>query len=224
MERLKTEGCRVLVVDGHPVAARGMLGALEGSGTVSTGVEAVTAADAIAMAASESPDLIVSELVLDGVVELPVITRLATHAPVLVFSAFDERVFASRAIRAGARGYLMKSAPLDELSEAAQAVIAGRLYVSTRMTAKMVAQAAGRPQHQPSVSEVEKLTDRELQVMLLIGQAQRTGRIAELLGVSVKTVETHRSAIKRKLGLDSGPELMRYAVSWNLTGVGDTGS
>ena len=131
----------------------------------------------------------------------------------LVLSMHDESVFAERVLRAGGRGYLSKEAAGDELLTAVRRVLGGQIYVSRTVSTRLLDSLSGKPAAR-TVSPVEQLTDRELEVFTLIGQARETKEIARRLNMSGKTVEAHRAAIKRKLKLKTGPELTRHAVLW----------
>jgi len=130
---------------------------------------------------------------------------------VLVVSMHDERLYAERALRAGARGYLMKSAGGDELVKAIRQVFAGEVYVSHELSARILDNLTGRPQR-PGV--LGALSDREFAVFQLVGEGLTTREIGLRLHISGKTVETHRLHIRDKLGLKTPPELTKYAVRW----------
>jgi DNA-binding NarL/FixJ family response regulator len=132
---------------------------------------------------------------------------------VLVLSMHDEVLYAERAIRAGASGYIMKQEPTDTVLTAARQILSGKPYLSPKLQERVLQRfAAGISE--PVTSELERLTDRELEVFELIGRGRGTREIAEQLRLSVSTVETHRAHLKEKLELDSAPELVRRAVEW----------
>ena len=137
--------------------------------------------------------------------------------PLLAYSMHDEQLYAERAVRAGARGYLMKEKPPETLLEAISVVLSGRTYLSPEISQKMIGRlAATRTDDDAPQSVVSKLSDRELEVLQLIGQGMSTSRIAEDLCLSVKTIETYREHLKSKLSLRNAPELVRFAVEWSL--------
>jgi DNA-binding NarL/FixJ family response regulator len=138
---------------------------------------------------------------------------LSPALPVLVLSMHDETVFAERVLRAGGRGYISKLQESEHLLAAIRQVLAGHIYVSETVSTRLFDSFSG-PHHARTASPVEQLTDRELEVFTLIGQARETKEIARHLHMSVKTVEAHRANIKRKLKLKTGPELTRHAVLW----------
>jgi DNA-binding NarL/FixJ family response regulator len=136
----------------------------------------------------------------------------------LAYSMHDEHIYAERALRAGAKGYLMKQEPPEVLKEAIHTVLKGKIFLSSQMAdrllGKLVGVGAGTT---VSASPVESLSDRELEVLHLLGQGMTTSKIADKLCLSVKTVETYREHLKQKLHLQSGPELLRYAIEWSLS-------
>jgi DNA-binding NarL/FixJ family response regulator len=131
----------------------------------------------------------------------------------LVLSMHDEGMYAERALRAGARGYLMKEVAAEQFIFAVQKVLSGGVYVSEAMASRMLEQAVGGKGRGMALG-VEQLSDRELEVMALIGGGKATKIIAEQMGISTRTVEAHRAHIKDKLGITDGAELVRYAVQW----------
>jgi len=206
---------RVLVVDDHPIVRRGLAHLLEGVDDLEVGGEAETAAEALEAVRRDRPDVVVVDLTLKEGSGLELIKDL--HArwpdlPVLVLSMHDESLFAERALRAGARGYLMKDGRMEDVVAALRAVLAGRVYVSERIASRLLARITGGGD--PAVSPIQTLTDRELEVFEMIGRGLSSRQIAEALHLSVKTVDTHRENIKRKLGLASGTELARHAFLW----------
>ena len=134
--------------------------------------------------------------------------------PVLVLSMHDEALFAERVLRAGGRGYVSKQASGQVLIGAIRHVLSGQIYLSNDVSTRLLGSFTGKTQRPKTLSPVELLTDRELEVFTFIGQAKETKEIARRLNMSGKTVEAHRAAIKRKLKLKTGPELTRHAVLW----------
>jgi DNA-binding NarL/FixJ family response regulator len=177
--------------------------------------EAESAATALRLVASTKPHLALIDLSLQDGTGLELIRSLREIAPdlrILVLSMHDEELFAERALRAGAHGYIMKQEAIDGLVDAIQELIEGRRFVSRRMSQQLLerlgyeASATG--------ARLGNLTDRELEVFELIGRGIGTRAIADRLNVSVKTVETYRSNIKSKLGLNDATDLIRFAVTW----------
>jgi DNA-binding NarL/FixJ family response regulator len=176
--------------------------------------EADSAEAALTMARSARPDLAIVDLSLAQGSGLDLIRSLAGLDPgpaVLILSMHDETLFAERALRAGARGYIMKSEAVTGLVRAAREVLRGRVYVSDSMGQRFLERYG---QEAPTGEDpMERLTDRELEVIDLIGRGLGTSAIADRLGLSVKTIETYRSNIKTKLALRDAADLIRFAVA-----------
>ncbi|MEA3367308.1 MAG: response regulator transcription factor, partial [Planctomycetota bacterium] len=207
---------RVLIVDDHPVVRRGLAQVLGGTDDLAFCGEAETAADALQAVAETGPDVAVVDLTLKGKGGLELVKDLhARHPdlPVLVLSMHDESLYAERALRAGARGYIMKDGWMEEVVRALRQVLAGRVYLSERMTSRLLGRLTGGGAADGQ-SPISTLTDRELEVFEMIGQGLATREIADRLHLSVKTVDTHRENIKRKLNLSSATELYRHAFLW----------
>jgi DNA-binding NarL/FixJ family response regulator len=149
----------------------------------------------------------------DGLDLIKHLRRYHRTLPVLVISMHDEALYAERVLRAGARGYVMKQEPAETIIYAIRRVLLGELYVSDKMMSKMVGKLATGVVS-GETSPLERLSDRELEVLQLIGQGQGTRQIAERLHLSVKTVESHRTRIKEKLQFRTTPELVQYAIRW----------
>jgi DNA-binding NarL/FixJ family response regulator len=206
----------VLVVDDHPFMRAGIAQLIERQADLRVCGEAGNPAEALQALAKAKPDLILTDLTMPGRSGLEFIKDLrAAHADiaVLVISMHDEVVYAERALRAGARGYIMKEAGGENLLAAIRQVLRGEIYVSPRMSARILEGfSATRPRG--SNSPIEKLTDREFEVFQLIGQGKSTRDIAQQLHLSTKTVDVHRSNIKAKLELGDVTALIRHAVRW----------
>jgi len=178
--------------------------------------QADNAVQALAAIASQPPDLAVVDISLPDKSGLELIKDLQSmhpQLPLLVISMHDETLYAERVLRAGGRGYIMKQEGGKKLMEAIRQVLQGQIYVSEKMSAKILELFSGR-RPTSSNSPVERLSDREFEVFQLIGQGQTTRQIAQRLHLSVKTVEVHRANIKKKLELVSGAELVRFAIRW----------
>lgn len=191
----------------------GLAGLLTQAGFAVVG-RADTPATVLQLAAAQTPDVIVLDLMLGAADGLALIKDLTSHAPlarVLVFTLQPEAVYAERCLRAGARGYVMKNEPVDELFAAIRAVATGGMRFSPRVTLAVLEAAQGGA---AKTGGIAQLTDRELQVFRLTGLAMPTRAVAEKLGVSVKTVEAHRENIKNKLGVQTHTELTARAAAW----------
>ncbi|MEK7694601.1 MAG: response regulator transcription factor [Pseudomonadota bacterium] len=205
-----SSAARVLLIDDHALVRDGMRMHL----TLQPGLEVVGEADdgeaALAwLAAAEAgrmPDLVITDIGMRGMGGIALAGALHDRYPelaVLIVSMHDNLEYVRQAIRAGARGYVLKDAPADELLAALHAVLAGRVFYSARIARGMAAQA---------VSPLDALTPRERDILHGIGRGQANKDIAVQLGVSVRTVETHRLNLKRKLGIEGRAELVKYAV------------
>jgi DNA-binding NarL/FixJ family response regulator len=179
--------------------------------------EASDAAEALELLASTNPHLVIVDLALKdshGLDLIKDIRRRGDEPKILVISAYDETFFAERALRAGAQGYINKQELRGKINDAIHAVLSGQLYVSKDMTRRMMEQAINVLRRE--ARGVEGLTDREIVVFEMIGRGTSTRKIAEQLGLSVHTIETHREKIRAKLGLENSAELMQRAVQWLL--------
>src|SRR6266853_5724299 len=206
---------RILIVDDHPMMREGLAQLIEHEPDLTVSSQADTAAQALKVMALSVPDLLVVDISLpdrNGLELIKDAHTLHPTLPVLVVSMHDEALYAERVLRAGGRGYIMKQEGGKKLMEAIRQVLNGKIYVSERMSAKILELFSGH-RHEAH-SPVEHLTDREFEVFQLIGQGLGTRQIAERLHPSVKTVEVHRGNIKKKLELKTGTDLVRYAVRW----------
>jgi len=206
---------RILIVDDHPMMREGLVQLIEHEPDLCAAGQASDAAQTLNAIAEAMPDLVILDISLpdkSGLELIKDIQALHPHLPVLVLSMHDESLYAERVLRAGGRGYIMKQEGGKRLMEAIRSVLDGKIYVSERMSEKILELFSGH--RTETHSPVEHLSDREFEVFQLVGQGQGTRQIAERLHLSVKTVEVHRGNIKRKLKLNSGNELVRYAVRW----------
>lgn len=207
---------RVLIVDDHPVVREGLVQRINRESDLIVCAEAGDAREAMAALEREGPDLVVVDISLPGRGGLELIRDIhALHPdlPVLGLSMHDEVVFGERVLRAGGRGYVSKSEDGSTMLVAIRRVLDGGIYLSERVSSLMLSSLSSSAKEQ-GPSAVDSLTDREMEVFSLIGRAMGTAEIAGKLNMSVKTVEAHRANIKQKLGLRSGPELVRRAVLW----------
>ncbi|MEO6873947.1 MAG: response regulator transcription factor, partial [Opitutaceae bacterium] len=194
---------RVMIVDDHPFMRAGLAQLIERQPDLLIGGEAGSPAEALQKLAGSRVDLVLADMTMPGRSGLEFIKDLhAVHPdlPVLVISMHDELVYAERALRAGARGYIMKEAGGESLLVAIRQVLTGRVYVSPRMAALLLESFSGgkvRDAHSP----LGKLTDREFEIFQLIGQGRSTRDIAQQLHLSPKTVDVHRSNLRQKLEL-----------------------
>ena len=218
----ESEKKRILLVDDHPILRQGLANVLNAQQHLCVCGEAQGRVDALTAAERLQPDLALVDLSLRTGDGIELIKDLRVRVPnllTLVLSMHDETIYAERALRAGARGYVMKQEKFDRLLLAIGRVLSGSIYVSDQVTAHAVQRLALGGNSQEAAEEsvdsyVNRLTDRELQVFRLIGQGLGTRLIAENLHLSRKTIESHREHIKAKLGLRDGSELIQRAIQW----------
>lgn len=207
---------RILIVDDHPMMREGLAQLISHESDLMVCGEAENANQALEIIHRSKPDLVLLDISLAGKSGLELIKDIqAMHSDllVLVISMHDESLYAERVLRAGGRGYIMKQEGGKKLMQAIRQVLNGQIYVSEKMSAKILETFSGR-RPESNRPTVESLTDREFEVFQLIGQGKTTREIAQQLHVSVKTVEVHRINIKQKLSLETAMELIRYAVRW----------
>jgi DNA-binding NarL/FixJ family response regulator len=207
---------RILIVDDHPMMRQGLAQLINNESDLTVCCEAENAHQALDAVNSNPPDLVLADITLPDKNGLELIKDIHVMQPalaVLVISMHDESLYAERVLRAGGRGYIMKQEGGKKLMEAIRQVLNGQIYVSEKMSARILELFSGR-RPDSAQSPVENLTDREFEVFQLIGQGKGTRQIADKLHLSVKTVEVHRVNIKAKLKLESASELIRFAVRW----------
>lgn len=206
---------RVFIVDDHPIVRQGISRLIDQEIDLMTCCEAGSAQEALDIMKSCLPDILLVDISLDGVSGIELVKMLKTHhknTPVLVISMHDESLYAERALRAGAKGYIMKQEATEKMLAAIRQVLRGDIYLSERMQGKILQRVLAGDDS--GLSPIDLLSDRELEVFRLIGHGYATSDIAHELKRSVKTVETHRAHLKDKLGLKNAAELTRYAVRW----------
>lgn len=209
---------RVLLVDDHPITRQGLAAMIGLESDLEVCGEAENAAEALSSVQRLRPDLVLVDLSLPGRSGLEFMKDLVAghpQIPALVLSMHDESLYAERAIRAGSRGYLMKSAGGRAVMEAIRTVLAGQIYVSPSVSSRILESLSHtRPTSGNPDSPIRQLSDREFEVFQLIGQGLGTREIAGRLNLSIKTVEAHRARLKEKLGAKDAPALVREAVRW----------
>ena len=207
---------RVLIVDDHPLVRMGMAEALRKDDRLVVCGEAASAEAALTAVEELQPDVVVADLNLPGKSGLELIKDLASlrpGLPVIVLSIHEEAIYAERCVRAGSRGYIMKSEAPEKLSAAIRHVLAGGVYVSERTSTSILETLSGR-NNARETTPLSRLSDRELDVFRVMGQGLSTHEIADRLHIGAKTVETHRMNLKRKLGLKTVAGLVAYAARW----------
>ncbi len=212
----KTAKHRVFLVDDHPIVLTGFTLMLNAQPDIEVCGAASSAEEGVERFIASKPDLVITDITLPGRSGLDLLKDIIAMKPaqrVLVVSMHDELLYAERAIRAGARGFLMKEAGSEKMLAAIRHVLAGNIYVSDRIQAKIL-NSMHAPSQRASASPVEKLSDREFEVFRLLGEGRTTKEIADQLHLSGKTVAVHRGHIKDKLEIKSATELMHTAVKW----------
>ena len=215
---MSRDTAQVFLIDDHPLVRRGLREVLESEADLGVCGEAEDLRQALALLAELDCDLAIVDISLQGPNGVEVIKQLRTQYPelaILVCSMHDEALYAERALRAGARGYIQKKEKPEQVVAAARRVLGGHFYLSSKMTDRLLGTATGAGIHHEE-DPISRLTDREIEVFELLGNALGTRQIAEQLGLSPKTVESHRENIKRKLDLGNHNELIRRAVQWVL--------
>ena len=203
---------RVLIVDDHPVVRQGLRHLLESAADLAVCGEAESAAEARTAIHRLHPDGLICDISLRQVDGIELVRNLRAHfpqLPILVLSALDEAIYCARMLALGVSGYIMKEASTEQVLVSLRRVLDGNIYVSEAMSNSMLSGLTGGATH---LDPIERLSNRELQVLQLIGKGTSTREAAKLLHLSIKTVESHRQRIKRKLHLTTGVQLLRYAV------------
>lgn len=216
----KNAKIRVMIIDDHPLVRQGITKILEKEQDMEVVAETGNAHDAINLIARHEPDFIIADISLEGEVNgidlVKAVRERFGNIRVLVLSMFDEAIYAERAIRAGARGYMTKKEAPNNVASAIRGIMRGDLYLTGGISGRIIDKLL----HSTSDSNqtpVDLLTDREFEIFQLLGNGFGTGEIARRLNLSVNTIESHRKKIKDKLGIKKGPELVKSAVQWVLS-------
>jgi len=205
-----------LVVDDHPVFRQGLVALVRSNERYRVCAEAGTAAESLAALEKAVPDIALIDISLVGQNGLDLVKTLKAAHPdviVLIISMHDEVVYAERALKAGARGYVMKQEAASVMLDAIETVLSGKIYVSAVMRDRLLETMFTRREETEAPS-VERLSDRELQVLELIGQGYGAAEMAKVMNLSVKTVNAYRDHIKEKLRIEAAGDLRRFAVKW----------
>ena len=211
----QTQPKRIFIVDDHPVFREGLVGLIKREGDLTVCGEANDARQAMAAFERAKFDLLLLDISLPGKSGLELIRDIRAVRPntaVLVISMHDESLYAERVLRAGGRGYIMKQEGPEKILQAIRQVLRGEVYVSAKVSDRILDAFSNRRAR--TSSPIARLTDREFEVLRLIGQGKDSRAIAKQLNLSVKTVDAHRGHIKDKLDIKSGTELICYAARW----------
>jgi DNA-binding NarL/FixJ family response regulator len=207
---------RVLLVDDHPIVRKGLRRLIENDPQLEVCAEAEGVRDARGAIRQHRPDVVVVDISLKDGDGIELVKEVRAHhpdLPLLVLSMHEESVYAERLLAAGANGYIMKEAASAQLVGALHTVLAGGRYVSDAIGARLLRRAVADEVARGS-GQIDSLSNRELQILVMIGRGRSSREVAETLSLSVKTIEAHRQRIKRKLGLKSGTQLVNFAVAW----------
>lgn len=213
-EKASQKVCRFAIVDDHPIVTRGIedtFADLDGFELIGS---ATSEAEGLRLAEEAEPDVMIIDLALEagsGLGLIKSVSSLENGTRMLVFTMHDEKLYAERTLRAGAHGFINKGIAPDKLVESVRDIASGQTVISEEINDRLLQRALGSA---GSIEGVDALSDRELEVFELIGRGKSVRKIAKTLTISVKTVETHREHIKKKLGLATASELARFAVAW----------
>ncbi len=211
---------RILIVDDHPILRQGLRRVMEQQPDLVVCGEVETVRDARAAIRDLNPDAVIADISLrqgDGIELLREVRAHHPQLPILMLSIHDETIYAERMLAAGANGYLMKQADGDQFLIALRRVLDGGIYVSEAVSTHMIQKFASGGGY-AAANPMDRLSNRELQILHMIGKGMSTREIAQSLSLSVKTVESHRQRIKRKLNLATAIQLVQCAVNWFSNG------
>ena len=212
---------KVLIVDDHPIVRQGLRLMIDEEPDLKVCGEAQSEREARVAIRELEPDIVIVDISLaqgDGIELVRDVHAHHPSLPMLVLSMHDELIYAERLLAAGASGYIMKHAASDQLLVALRKVLSGERYLSESLSESLGRPRGGGVESGASRGDpIERLSNRELQVLSLIGRGQSSREAAERLGLSIKTVETHRQGLKRKLNLATNGQLLQYAINWYAT-------
>ena len=217
MSQAPSAPLRIVIVEDHPIVRKGLTELINGEPDMTVCGESDTAGGGLTVIRTGRPDVAIVDLSLgkdSGLNLVKQIDASQLDVRVLILSMHEETLHAERGLAAGARGYIMKHEAMHNLITAIRCVASGKTYVSAQMSERIVARVTGRRTTRDEPAPFDRLTDREREVLALMGRGLGTREVAQQLGLSMKTIETYQARIKEKLGLSNGHELMRAAVSW----------
>lgn len=211
-----SEKARIVIVDDHPIVRHGVSRLLNREEDLCVTGEAENSAEALRLLEEDLPDLVLIDLVLDGESGIDLIEAIRARwpdLPVLVVSMHDAPDYLERVLKSGAQGFVNKKESIQRLADAIRRVLSGKVYIGENMM-DVLARSLANDDEDEGENKVSDLSDREMEVLRLIGQGYRPRQIAETLNVSPKTVNSHRENMKRKLELASTAELDQFAIRW----------
>ncbi|MHC4104060.1 MAG: response regulator transcription factor [Planctomycetota bacterium] len=215
-EKTNENKSNILIVDDHPIVRQGLAEMINHEDDLVVCGQAEDAHQAMKAVKELNPDMAIVDISLKETSGMELIKDLKSqypNLPALALSMHDESLYAERALRAGARGYIMKAEATEKVITAIRKILSGEIYISDKMASKMMRKLVGG-NAEMNTSPVERLSDRELEVFQLIGKGFGTRQISERLFLSIKTIETYRAHLKEKLNLDDAAELLQYAIQW----------
>ena len=217
-QKVKNKAKKIFIVDGHPIMRQGLSQLINQEADLCVCGEAEDAPEALEAIAALKPELVIVDSFLKKISSLELIKdikRYDASLPILVLSMHDESLYAERALRAGATGYVMKQEKGEKVLMAIRQIMVGDIYVSDKIGGKIMKKFFGERFDQPGSGDLEKLSDREFEVFHLICTGQKTSQIAEKLHLSVKTIDTYRANIKKKFDLKDANEVLQRAIQCN---------
>jgi len=218
MEQQLTQTASIMIVDDHPIVANGIQQLIDRETDMKVIQSVQDAESAIKYIEKVTPDLIIVDISLKGSTNgIDLIKSLKKRYPKiksLVLSMHEENLYAERAIKAGAKGYIMKNDLTDNIVKAIRNILSGNLYLSDIITSKLLNQVVNEEEKKDDETELKNLSDREFEVFQFISRGIKTSDIAKEINISVKTVEAHKLRIRNKLNLNSSNELNKYAIEW----------
>lgn len=213
----KVNYVKILLVDDHPVIRQGIKQVVESDRNLKVCGEAASANEAIEKINRENPDIVIIDIQLEGSVNgLELVKSIKDRFPnvlTLVLSMHDESIYAERAVRSGARGYLMKEVAPKKIVEAIQAVLNGELYISENQSKKIIDKLIHGTLDTESLS-IDVLSDREFEIFQLIGNGFSTKEIGKKLNLSIYTIESHKRNIRTKMNLNNSADVTKHAIQW----------
>lgn len=210
-------GIRIVIVDDHPIVRNGLSSLIQNEADIVLCGEAGSVREALAVVGQANPDVVIVDISLEDGNGLELTKDLSSRYPnlrILVLSMYKETLYAERCIRAGAYGYIMKRDADLKIVEAIRKVVGGNIYLSDEMSSRLLLKLIQRSPAALDDFSAESLSDRELEVLELLGVGESAGEIAEKLNLSINTVNGYKSSIREKLKLKSGSELLQFAIQW----------
>ncbi len=213
---------QVFIVDDHTMFREGLRQLIDREPDLAVCGDVADAAEAMIQIRQKKPDLVIADISLSGATGIDLIKNIKAEfedLPVLVVSMHEESLYAERALRAGAMGYVMKQEPAKTVKVAIRKVLGGVIHLSDKMSAAMLGKFMRSGRTDRPVSSIEQLSDRELEVFRMLGEGKATRQIAEELGLSIATINSFRNRIKEKLDLKNATELILHAAQWVREGI-----